>query len=95
MDTTNQIEKQLENRAVKELAELIDTFITQLDELDNKYHINTVYYNLVDREYSGGTMCLNKYDVRHHLLYMLKDAYLNGMVRHKSKELLAKLDLLS
>ena len=95
MDTLNQIEKQLEDRAVKELAEIIDTFITQLDELDNKYYINTVYYDLVDREYSGGTMCLNKYDVRHHLIYMLKGTYLNGMIRHKSKELLAKLELLS
>ena len=95
MDTTNQIEEQLGNRALKELIELIDTFITQLDELDNKYHINKAYYDLVDREYSGGTKCLNKYDVRHHLLYMLKGAYLKGMVRQKSKELLNKLDLLS
>jgi hypothetical protein len=95
MDTLNQIEKQLEDRSIKELQEIVNTFITSLDELSNKYRNKGTYYNLVNREYERGTMCLSKVDVRHHLLYMLKDAYLDGMLRHKSKELLAKLDLLS
>jgi hypothetical protein len=95
MDTLNQIEKQLEDRSIKELQEIVNTFITSLDELSAKYHTKNVYYNLVHREYDRGTMCLNKVDVRHHLLYMLEDAYLDGMLRHKSKELLAKLELLS
>jgi hypothetical protein len=95
MDTLNQIEKQLEDRSIKELQEIVNTFITSLDELSTKYRNNGTYYNLVNPKYERGTMCLGKVDVRHHLLYMLKDAYLDGMLRHKSKELLAKLDLLS
>jgi hypothetical protein len=95
MDTLNQIEKQLEDRSIKELQEIVNTFITSLDELSNKYHTSNVYYDIVDKKYDRGTMCLDKVDVRHHLLYMLKDTYLDGMLRHKSKELLAKLELLS
>ena len=95
MNSLNQIEKQLEDRSVKELEEIIDTFITKLKELDNKYHTSNVYYNIVDRKYDRGTMCLDKVDVRYHLLYMLKGTYLSGMLRHKSNELLTKLDLLS
>lgn len=95
MDSLNQIEKQLEDRSIKELYEVVNTFITKLEELDTKYHTSNVYYNLVDREYDRGTMCLDKVDVRHHLLYMLKGTYLSGMLRHKSNELLTKLDLLS
>jgi len=95
MNTLNQIEKQLEDRSIKELQEIVNTFITSLDELSTKYHTSNVYYDIVDKKYDRGTMCLDKVDVRHHLLYMLEDAYLKGMVRHKSKELLAKLELLS
>lgn len=95
MNSLNQIEKQLEDRSVKELHEIIDTFMTKLEELDAKYHTSNVYYNIVDEKYDCGTMCLGKVDVRHHLLYMLKDTYLKGMLRHKSNELLTKLDLLS
>jgi len=95
MDSLNQIEKQLEDRSIKELQEIVNTFITGLEELSTKYKNNGTYYNLIDREYDRGTMCLDKVDIRHHLLYMLKDAYLDGMLRHKSKELLAKLELMS
>ena len=95
MESLNQIEKQLEDRSVKELREIIDTFITKLEELDTKYHTSNVYYNIVDKKYDRGTMCLDKVGVRHHLLYMLKDTYLKGMLKTKSNELLAKLDLLS
>ena len=95
MESLNQIEKQLENRSVKELQEIVDTFITSLDKLSNKYPIGNFAFEIADKNYSQGTTCLNPRDVRHHLLYMLKDAYLQSMVREKSKELLTKLDLIS
>ena len=70
MDSLNQIEKQLEDRSVKELYEIVNTFITSLDELSAKYHTSNVYYNIVDKKYDRGTMCLDKVDVRYHLLYL-------------------------
>jgi hypothetical protein len=94
MKELNQLEKQLEDRSTKELEEIIDAFLDNVQKINEKYG-GSLYYNYVDGKHSKGTSCIQVYSIRHHLLYMLKDNHLNNMIKYKSKELLHKLDLLS
>lgn len=92
MNSLNQIEKQLEDRSVKELEEIVDTFLTGVQKIKDKYG-GSNYYSYVDKKQDTG--CIAPSVVRSHLLYMLKENHLESMVKHKSKELLSKLDLMS
>ena len=94
MESLNQLEKQLQLRSVKELEEIVDTFLNSVEKLKDKYG-GSNYYRYVNEKSSKGTTCLEPYDIKDHLLYMLKDNHLEGMLRYKSKELLSKLDLMS
>ena len=94
MESLNQIEKQLEDRSIKELEEIVDTFITSIKKVNDKYGGSSFYY-LINEKQDKGTSCIEPYVVKSHLLYMLKRNHLQKMVRYKSKELLTKLDLLS
>ena len=94
MDSLNQIEKQLEDRSVKELEEIVDTFLTSVERIRNKYG-GSNYYSYVNKNQSKGTSCIEPPIVKNHLLYMLKENHLQSMLRYKSKELLSKLDLMS
>ncbi len=94
MKELNQLEKQLEQRSVKELEEIIDTFLNSVAKLKDKYG-GSNYYHYISAENVQGATCIQPHAIKSHLLYMLKDNHLDSMVRHKSKELLAKLDLMS
>jgi len=96
METLNQIEKQLKDRSIKELEEIVDSFLNDIKfKLENKYQNSSSFFDFIDKDYTEATSILGKSGVRHHLLYMLKERHLDGMVKTKSKELLTKLDLLS
>lgn len=94
MNQLIQIEKQLEQRSIQELEEIVNTFLTNLEKLRTKYG-GDGYYNYVNEKATCGTTCIKPHEIKNHLLYMLKDNLLHSMVRYKSKELLTKLDLLS
>ena len=94
MESLNQIEKQLENRSIKELEEIVDTFITSVERIRNKYG-GSPYYSYVNKDHGKGTSCIEPSVVKNHLLYMLKENHLQKMLSYKSKELLAKLELMS
>ena len=94
MDSLNQIEKQLENKSVKELEEIVNTFITSVERIRNKYG-GSPYYSYVDKKHDKGTSCIEPSVVKSHLLYMLKENHLQSMLKYKSKELLSKLELMS
>ena len=94
METLNQIEKQLEDRSIKELEEIVDTFLNSVQEIKNKYGGSNFYY-LINEKQGNGTSCIEPHVVKSHLLYMLKENHLKSMLRYKSKELLSKLDLMS
>lgn len=95
METLNQIEKQLKDRAIKELEEVVDNFLNDIKKLENKYKNGSAFFDFVDKDYNEALCILGRTGVRHHLLYMLKKRHLDGMLKTKSDELLAKLDLLS
>jgi hypothetical protein len=91
MKELNQLEKQLEQRSIQELEEIIMTFLNSLEKLRNKYGASSYYR--INEEYN--TTCLAPHEVKKHLLYMLKENHLECMIKYKSKELLSKIDLLS
>lgn len=95
MESLNQIEKQLKQRSLNEIGDVVNNFLNDIENLSKKYGSSGAFFDLVDNSYSGGTHCLEKWGVRHHLIYMLRERYLNNMIKHQSKELLSKLDLLS
>jgi hypothetical protein len=95
METLNQIEKQLKDRSIKELEEVVDNFLNDIKKLEDKYQNGSSFFDFIDKDYTEATSILGKRGVRHHLLYMLKKRHLDGMIKNKSKDLLAKLDLLS
>jgi hypothetical protein len=95
METLNQIEKQLKDRSIKELEEIVDSFLYAIKKIEDKYNGCSAFFDLVDENYSEALCVLRKSGVRHHLLYMLKKRHLDGMIKTKSNELLTKLDLLS
>jgi hypothetical protein len=95
METLNQIEKQLKDRSIKELEQIVDNFMNDIEKLENKYHCGSSFFDLVDEKYTEALCVLRESGVRHHLLYMLKKRHLDGMLKTKSKELLTKLDLIS
>lgn len=94
MESLNQIEKQLENNSVRELEEIVDTFLTSVERVRNKYG-GSNYYSYVNKDQGKGTTCIEPSVVKNHLLYMLKENHLQSMLRYKSKELLSKLELMS
>ena len=94
MKELSQLEKQLEQRSIKELEEIIDTFLNSVAKIRSKYG-GSNYYSYVNDNDGRGTSCIEPFTIKSHLLYMLKDCHLNSMLRYKSKELLDKLDLLS
>ena len=94
MESLNQIEKHLEDRSIKELEEIVDTFLTSVEKIKDKYG-GRWYYSYVNEKQSKGTSCIELSVVKNHLLYMLKENHLQSMLSHKSKELLSKLDLMS
>jgi pyruvate-formate lyase-activating enzyme len=95
METLNQIEKQLKDRSIKELEEVVDNFLNDIKKIEDKYQNGSSFFDLVDEKYTEALCILGRTGVRHHLLYMLKKRHLDGMIKNKSKDLLAKLDLLS
>ena len=96
MNSLNQIEKQLKDRSIKELEEIVDNFLNEIKfKLENKYQGCSAFFDLVDENYSEALCILRENGVRHHLLHMLKKRHLEGMLKTKSNELLSKLDLMS
>ena len=92
MNQLIQIEKQLEQRSIQELEEIVDTFLNSVAKLKEKYG-GSSYYNYTKEKLS--TTCIAPHQVKLHLLHMLKDNHLESMLKYKSKELLSKIDLLS
>tara|TARA_R100000544_G_C2165637_1_gene29772 strand:- start:22 stop:297 length:276 start_codon:yes stop_codon:yes gene_type:complete len=88
----NQIEKRLQLHAEKEIIEIVENFMNEIDtKLMDKYGgaSDYVHLKLDDCVYSHSIQRLESV-----LICMLKDRHLEPMVTVKSKELIKKLDLI-
>jgi hypothetical protein len=91
METTNQIEKALEKKINVEITEIVEQFTNACDALGKKYGCHS-FQNLKHKDSSITT--LRPEEFKTILVNSLKGKYGNNMLKKKSEELIAKLDLI-
>ena len=93
MKTTNQIEKALEKKIDLEISAIVASFISQLQDLHNTYG-GISWYNIVHNAREKEITSLGKETLRIILQRMIKENHGEAMLAKKTKELLAKLEIL-
>ena len=94
MKDTNAIEQAIKEKCIKELNQVVDVFMNELETKIRGEYGSTNYYDFWPpngKQYSFSAMGTNQ--VRGVLRKMLHQAHLDSMVAVKSKELVAKLQL--
>ena len=94
MKDTNAIEKALKERVSAECREIVDDFISDLEKLSNKYG-GSMFYDFKESNASDARMFMvdGTHKVASVLHRMILDNHGDAMLKHKSQELLNKLDL--
>ena len=95
MKSTNAIEKAINEKISNECREIVNKFVANLDKLSNKYG-GTMFYDFKKDASSDATSfhVQGTHGVTNVLHRMILDNHANNMLKYKSKELLAKLDLI-
>ena len=95
MNSTNAIEKALQQKISAECREIVDKFIADLDKLSNKYG-GTMFYDFKKDRSSDARefMVQGTHGVTEVLHRMILDNHGSAMLKYKSKELLNKLELI-
>ena len=94
MKDTNAIEQAIKEKCIKELNQVVDVFMNELETKIRGEYGTTNYYDFTPpngKNYSFS--CMGTQQVRSVLAKMLRNAHLDSMVALKSKELVAKLKL--
>mgnify|MGYP001224452886 FL=1 len=94
MKTTNTIEKALQVKINEEVNVIVESFITDLKKLKDKYG-GSMFYDLKESNGSDARsfMVDGAHKVSSVLHRMILDNHGDAMLREKSKELINKLDL--
>ena len=94
MKTTNAIEKALQVKINEEVNVIVESFITDLKKLKDKYG-GSMFYDLKESNESDARsfMVDGAHKVSGVLHRMILDNHGDAMLREKSKELINKLDL--
>ena len=97
MKDTNAIEKALEKKIDVEIAEVVDVFVRKLKDLHDTYG-GTSWYQIVHKhqwhDKEQKITCLEKENVRTILQEMIKENHGKVMLKKKTNQLLAKLEIL-
>ena len=97
MNSTNAIEKALQEKINEECREIVDKFIADIEKLSNKYG-GSNYYEFTRPPMNGYQPSSFSVDYRSGvakvLHKMLLDNYSDLMLEQKSKELIKKLELI-
>jgi hypothetical protein len=95
MKDTNSIEKALQVKVNEECREIVDKFISDLEKLSNKYGGSMFYDFKKDKSSDAKSFHVQgTHGVTNVLHRMLLDNHGGAMLKQKSKELIAKLDLI-
>jgi len=90
---TNAIEKALQSKINEEVSVIVEDFIAELNKLSNKYG-GTMFYDFKkDNSSDGEFMVPGTHGVKKVLHRMILDNHGHYMLKHKSKELINKLEL--
>jgi len=95
MNSTNAIEKALQQKISAECREIVDRFIVDLKKLSDKYG-GTMFYDFKESNASDARtfMVDGTHKVSNVLHRMILDNHGKSMLNYKSKELLNKLELI-
>ena len=93
MKDTNAIEKALVKKIDLEISAIVASFISQLQDLYDTYG-GTSWYKIVDNIQEKEITSLSKEKVRSILEKMIKENHGEAMLAKKTKQLLAKLEIL-
>jgi len=96
MNSTNAIEKALQQKISAECREIVDKFIADLTKLSKKYGGASSFYDFKKDNSKDGYefMVTGTHGVTEVLHRMLLDNHGPAMLKYKSKELLNKLELI-
>ena len=95
MKDTNAIVKAITDKADKELEQVVDIFMNELELKIRGEYNSTNYYDFIGPN-SGGKRSfhvMGTEQLKNVLLRMIQNAHLESMVAVKSKELIKKLEL--
>ena len=95
MKDTNAIEKALQQKISVEVSEIVQDFCAALEKLSNKYG-GSMFYDFKESNSSDARtfMVDGTHKVSNVLHRMIIDNHGSNMLKHKSQELIAKLDLI-
>ena len=95
MNSTNAIEKALQQKISEECRVIVDKFIADLEKLSSKYG-GSMFYDFKESNASDARtfMVDGTHKVTTVLHRMILDNHGNSMLKYKSKELLNKLELI-
>ena len=93
MKDTNAIERALKNKINVEVANIVKGFINELTILYDTYG-GTSWYKIVDNTQEKEITSLSKEKVRSILEKMIKENHGEAMLKKKTNQLLAKLEIL-
>jgi len=95
METTNQIEKALMVKVNAEIEEIVNNFVNECNALGKKYGARCFQdFEFKDRDKEQKITTLREHDVKGILMKSVKQKYAEHMLKKKSEELIAKLDLI-
>jgi hypothetical protein len=97
MSDLNAIEQQLKKKCKEEIRTIVEAFINDVKNLDKAYSngINSYYITKGSGSDEKSIYLENETTLQWTLEKTLLNAFGDNMLRHKSKELLDKLDVLS
>tara|TARA_R110002095_G_scaffold97834_1_gene85907 strand:+ start:496 stop:783 length:288 start_codon:yes stop_codon:yes gene_type:complete len=95
METTNQIEKALMKKVDVEIEDIVEQFTNACSSLEKKYGGRCFQnFEFKDQNKEQKITTLREHDVKYILFTSLKEKYGENMLKKKSEELIAKLDLI-
>ena len=93
MKDTNAIVNALTDKAKKELEQVVDIFMNELEVKIRGEYNSSNYYDFKGPNGNKSFHVMGTVQLKNVLLNMLKSAHLESMVEVKSKELIKKLEL--
>ena len=91
MKTTNAIEKKLKAKCKRELEDIVNKFLDDIEKLQKHYGGNT--FARIEPLPTKSLICLENHHLKSILTNTLEDKFGDHMLSYKSSELLRKLEL--
>jgi len=93
MKDTNAIEQALKDKCKKEISQVVDVFMNELEVKIRGEYNSTNYYDFIPPNGNKKFHVMGTEQMRNVLFRMISNSHLDNMVAVKSQELIKKLEL--